>query len=85
MVKLEEMEGTLTGILIDNAVDLFLQKFPAQQMNNSKKLLQDAEKNCFAVGLTTIDDCGLDFGSVDKIKALQDKRRSENEIVCNAE
>ena len=31
------------------------------------------QRNCFAVGLTTIDDCGLDFRAVEMIKELQDK------------
>lgn len=71
--EIEEMEGTLTGILIDNAVDLVSSKIPGTTDEQFRKALQAAEKNCFAVGLTTIDDCGLDVGSVDKIKALQDK------------
>ena len=69
--EIEEMEGTLTGLLIDNAVGLVADKMPASTNEQFKKALQAAEKNCFAVGLTTIDDCGLDFGSVDRIKALQ--------------
>ncbi len=71
--EIEEMEGTLTGLLIDNAVGLVAAKIPDATEEQFKKALQAAEKNCFAVGLTTIDDCGLSFGSVDRIKALQDK------------
>jgi predicted amidohydrolase YtcJ len=70
--EIEEMEGTLTGLLIDNAVRLVAAKVPDATDEQFKKALHAAEKNCFAVGLTTIDDCGLGFGSVDKIKALQD-------------
>ncbi len=71
--EIEEMEGTLTGLLIDNAVGLVASKIPDASDEQFKKALQAAEKNCFAMGLTTIDDCGLGFGSVDKIKAMQDK------------
>ncbi|NOT50788.1 MAG: amidohydrolase [Chitinophagaceae bacterium] len=71
--EIEEMEGTLTGILIDNAIDLVSAKIPAQTDDEFKKAVQDAEKNCFALGLTTIDDCGLEFLSVDRIKALHEK------------
>ena len=71
--EIEEMEGTLTGLLIDNAVRLVAAKIPDATDEQFKKALQAAEKNCFAVGLTTIDDCGVSFGSVDKIKELQDK------------
>ncbi|HWR32213.1 MAG TPA: amidohydrolase [Chitinophagaceae bacterium] len=63
----------LTGILIDNAVGLVSSKIPASTEEQFKKALQAAEKNCFAVGLTTVDDCGLGFESVERIKALQTK------------
>jgi len=69
--EIEEMEGTLTGVLIDNAVDLVSSKIPAATDEQFKKALQAAEQNCFAMGLTTIDDCGLSFPSVDMIKSLQ--------------
>ena len=70
--EIEEMEGTLTGLLIDNAVDLVSAKIPAQTDAEFKKALQAAEQNCFAVGLTTIDDCGLGYRDVEQIKALQE-------------
>ena len=69
--EIEEMEGTLTGLLIDNAVGLVAAKIPDASDEKFKNALQAAEKNCFAVGLTTIDDCGLSFRSVDKIRKLQ--------------
>jgi predicted amidohydrolase YtcJ len=61
----------LSGILIDNAVDLVSDKIPAQTKEEFIKSLQAAEQNCFAVGLTTIDDCGLGYESVERIKAMQ--------------
>ena len=69
--EVEEMEGTLTGILIDNAVDLVSSKIPAATGEQFKKALQAAEQNCFAVGLTTVDDCGLSASAVEGIKKLQ--------------
>lgn len=71
--EIEEMEGTLTGILIDNAIDLVSAKIPGQTEEQLAKALQAAEKNCFAMGLTTIDDCGLGFANVDVIKKMQEK------------
>ncbi|MCX6318137.1 MAG: amidohydrolase [Bacteroidetes bacterium] len=68
--EIEEQEGSLTGILIDNAIDLVSAKIPGATNEQLKKALQAAEQNCFAVGLTTIDDCGLGFASVDLIKAM---------------
>ena len=69
----EIKNGKLTGILIDNAIDLVSAKIPAQNREQFKAALLDAEKNCFAMGLTTIDDCGLSYADVDNIKELQDK------------
>jgi predicted amidohydrolase YtcJ len=61
----------LTGILIDNAVGLVTEKIPGLTNEQFRKVLQAAEQNCFAVGLTTVDDCGLSYTSVDRIKVLQ--------------
>ena len=69
--EVELKNGKLTGILIDNAIDLVSSKIPAQTKEQFKEALKDAEKNCFAVGLTTIDDCGLGFEAVERIKAMQ--------------
>lgn len=63
----------LTGILIDNAIDLVSAKISLPTKEQFNKALLDAERNCFAMGLTTIDDCGLNHTSVDMIKELQDK------------
>jgi predicted amidohydrolase YtcJ len=68
---IETNEGKLSGILIDNAIDLVTAKIPGSTEEQFKKALQDAEKNCFAAGLTTIADCGLEYGSVERIKKLQ--------------
>lgn len=61
----------LTGILIDNAVGLVRNKIPSQSEDQVKNSLLEAQQNCFAVGLTTVDDCGLGFGSVELVKKMQ--------------
>ena len=48
--EIEEMEGTLTGILIDNAVDFVSSKIPKPTEEEFKYAMGQAEKNCFAVG-----------------------------------
>lgn len=68
--SIEEMEGTLTGILIDNAIDLVTAKIPNATKEQFKEALKDAEQHCFAMGLTTIDDCGLSYSNVEWIKDL---------------
>ena len=65
-----EKDGKLTGLLIDNAVELVANKVPTADADRAKKILLDAQKNCFEVGLTTIDDCGLDFEAVELIEKM---------------
>jgi predicted amidohydrolase YtcJ len=69
--EIETKDGKLTGILIDNAVDLVSAKVPSQTPAKMKGTLMEAQKNCFAVGLTTIDDCGLSHNAVSFIDSLQ--------------
>jgi predicted amidohydrolase YtcJ len=68
---IETKNGKLTGILVDNAVDLASSKIPDQTTAELKKALLDAQKNCFAVGLTTVNDCGLDYETVLFIDSIQ--------------
>jgi predicted amidohydrolase YtcJ len=70
--EVEVKNGKLTGLLIDNAIDLVSSKIPSQSKEQFKEALKDAERNCFAVGLTTVDDCGLGFEAVEGIKAMQE-------------
>jgi predicted amidohydrolase YtcJ len=61
----------LSGILVDNAVDLVSNKIPPASIAQVKAALQKAQTNCFAAGLTTIDDCGLDYEAINIIDSLQ--------------
>lgn len=68
---IEVKNGKLTGILVDNAVDLVSAKIPSPDATQAKAGLLLAQANCFAVGLTSVHDCGLDFTTVERIEALQ--------------
>lgn len=68
---IEVKNGKLTGILVDNAIDLVSSKIPSPSAAQAKEALLDAQRNCFAMGLTTIDDCGLDYKPVLFIDSLQ--------------
>ncbi len=61
----------LTGILIDNAVDLVKNSIPKPTKEEIKKALLDAQKKCFEVGLTTVDDAGLEKNIVDAMDEFQ--------------
>ncbi|MEJ7676899.1 MAG: amidohydrolase family protein [Segetibacter sp.] len=67
----EVKNGKLTGILIDNAVDLVASKIPSLTPVQIKASLLQAQQNCFSVGLTTVDDCGLDYREILFIDSLQ--------------
>jgi predicted amidohydrolase YtcJ len=60
----------LTGLLVDNAVDLVEKIIPSPDAEKIKRALLNAQKNCLAMGLTTIDDAGLLKKDVDAIDAL---------------
>lgn len=68
---IEVKNGKLTGILIDNAVGLVASKIPATTKLDYENWLIAAQKNCFAVGLTTVEDCGLDYGTILLIDSFQ--------------
>jgi predicted amidohydrolase YtcJ len=70
---IETKDGKLTGILIDNATSLVENIIPLPTTEDKKQALLAAQKNCFAVGLTTVDDCGLDYADVETITALYSK------------
>ncbi len=63
----------LTGMLIDNAVDLVTEKIPKPSKEQIQKALLKAQKNCLAFGLTTVDDAGLEKNIVDAIDELHKK------------
>ena len=71
--EIETINGKLTGILVDNAVGIVTRKIPEPPANLVENALLDAQKNCFAVGLTTVDDCGLPYTMVNTIAELQHK------------
>ena len=71
---LVEVEGgKMTGILIDNAIDLVSAKIPEADEADKRQALKNAEANCFAVGLTSVDDAGLDKSTVDLMDDMHQK------------
>ncbi len=69
--EVETKDSKLTGVMIDNAVDLITTKFPAATINDYVKWLSAAQDSCFRVGLTTVTDCGLNYKDVQTIDGLQ--------------
>ncbi len=63
--------GPASGILIDNAVDLVERVIPPMDEKQTREAILEAQQNCFAVGLTTLDDCGLMKEEVDLLTAME--------------
>lgn len=63
--------GGLTGMLIDNAVDSVIAVIPEPSDGEITQALIKAQENIFAVGLTTVDDAGLDLHIINLIDSLQ--------------
>ncbi len=75
-------QGEPTGILIDNAADRMKYLIPELNRKEKTEALLSAQKNCFAVGLTSVVDAGLDK---DDILLLDSLQREENlKIKINA-
>tara|TARA_R100000306_G_scaffold6864_7_gene9200 strand:- start:11049 stop:12689 length:1641 start_codon:yes stop_codon:yes gene_type:complete len=64
-------DGKLTGILVDSPMSLVEESFPKQNRSYNKQALLDAERICLEMGLTTINDAGLDKEIIELIDNLQ--------------
>ena len=71
--EIESINGKLTGVLLDNAVGIVSRKIPAADDEAIQNALLSAQKNCLAVGLTSVDDAGLPYTMVSTINQLQKK------------
>ncbi len=64
-------DGRFTGILMDNAVAVFQTIFDQADEATKRKALLDAQTDCFNVGLTMVCDAGLDVGTIELIRSMQ--------------
>ncbi len=64
-------DGNPTGVLVDNAMELVRKHIPTPGIDEKARVLLNAQKNCFAVGLTGVHDAGLDADEVKLIDSLQ--------------
>lgn len=68
---IEQKNGALTGILVDNAMHFAEKKVPNISDSLAKKYFNDAQAYCFAAGLTGVHDCGVSEHTVDLLKDAQ--------------
>lgn len=63
--------GELTGVLVDNPMDLVYRVMPPSSMEKAIQALKDAEKISLDYGLTTVNDAGLSREVIELIDSLQ--------------
>lgn len=68
---IEVLEGKITGILMDNAVDKILALIPEPNEQEKSNAILTAQKDCFEVGLTTVTDAGLNKSDVFVLQKLE--------------
>ncbi|MFT5926794.1 MAG: putative amidohydrolase YtcJ, partial [Rubritalea sp.] len=68
---IEQKEGMLTGILVDNPMKLVRDIFPEASVEEDIKALMDAQDINFSYGITTVDDAGLMRSTIELIDSLQ--------------
>lgn len=66
-----QKNGKLTGIFIDAPMELIEAEIPAPSKKATIEALKDAERICFDLGLTTVDDAGLSRETIELIDSLQ--------------
>ncbi len=65
-----KVNGKPSGVLVDNAMELVRKCIPESTKEEKTNALINAQKNCFAVGLTGVHDAGLDTDEVFLIDSL---------------
>ena len=60
-----------TGVLVDNAMQLIKRVIPQPDNADKARMLLNAQKACFALGLTTISDAGISPDEINLIDSLQ--------------
>jgi len=73
--KIGVQNGKLTGLLIDKAADLVIESMPKPTVAEQSEALLKAQQNCFAVGLTSVGDAGLDKPVIELMDSLQKQNK----------
>jgi len=69
--KILKKGGQPTGVLIDNATSLVSKLIPEPTLEEKISALQKGADNCYAVGLTSVADAGLDHEPIELMDSLQ--------------
>jgi predicted amidohydrolase YtcJ len=72
--------GKLTGLIIDMAVEKVRNAIPPTTPGEIEESLLTAQEKCFAVGLTSVQDAGLDKIVIETIKSLNSEGKLKMRI-----
>ena len=71
---IEKIDQKITGLFVDNAMNLILEKIPKPDESSKKKALLKAQEDCLSLGLTTVDIAGLKKEDVELIDKLHSSK-----------
>lgn len=63
--------GEPIGVLLDNAMEMVWEVMPQISENLLKQAISESESHCFAKGLTTVCDAGLEYDEVQLLDKMQ--------------
>src|SRR6185369_366446 len=66
-------DGTPTGVLVDNAMELVESKLPVPTREQRVRAISLAMKRCAELGLTAVHDAGIDTQAVSIYRELAEK------------
>jgi hypothetical protein len=68
-------EGEPTGVILDNAMEVVRAVMPETSSLIKTKAIEIAEKDCFAAGLTSVCDAGLEAQDIELLRCLQEESK----------
>ena len=69
------VNGEPSGVLLDNAMNAVTKVMPKTTTHVKTNAIKIAEKDCFAVGLTSVCDAGLEFKDIELLNHLQETNK----------
>lgn len=76
----EKVNGKLTGIVLDNAMDKVTMRIPAPTEKEVEDAILTAQNRCFAVGLTSVAEAGISHELVETYKKLYAAKRLDMRV-----
>lgn len=85
--EVEVINGKLSGMLIDNAVDIVKKVLPVRTEAEIIADFVDAETDCVQLGLTSLVDCGISKSTVEQLQKAykENKLQIRNSVMLSDE